>query len=317
MENEIKSGWLELPIENILAPNEKGIILGQGWSPQCEKQPSQSENDWGVLKTTAIQSGYFLEEENKLLPSHLEPRTQHEVKKGDLLITCAGPRNRCGVACLVRKTRKKLLISGKMYRFRINEKKANPEFIEMFLLSQDAWKEIDKMKTGGSDSGLNLTHARFKKLIVPIPPLPEQQAIVSKIEELLSDLENGKQQLQTAQQQLKVYRQSLLKWAFEGKLTNKNVKDGELPKGWRNKKLVEITTVLGDGLHGTPKYSEKGEYYFINGNNLTDGKIEIKENTKRVTLEEYEKYKKPLNDRTIFVSIKQVVGFGWTGRSDL
>lgn len=48
-----------------------------------------------------------------------------------------------------------------------------------------------------------------------VPPLPEQQAIVTKIEELLSELENGKQQLLTAQQQLKVYRQSLLKCAFE------------------------------------------------------------------------------------------------------
>jgi len=240
MRKEIKKDWVEIPIENILAPNEKGVILGQGWSPQCEKQPSQSENDWGVLKTTAIQSGYFIEEENKLLPSHLEPKTQHEVNKGDLLITCAGPRNRCGVACLVRKTRKKLLISGKMYRFRINEKKAVPEFIELFLLSQEAWKEIDKMKTGGSDSGLNLTHTRFKKLIIPIPPLPEQLAIVAKIEELLSNLENGRQQLQTAQQQLKVYRQSLLKWAFEGKLTNKNVKVGELPKRWKQVQIKEV-----------------------------------------------------------------------------
>lgn len=61
-------------------------------------------------------------------------------------------------------------------------------------------------------------HFQFlEKEFIPIPPLPEQQAIVSKIEELLSELENGKQQLLTAQQQLKVYRQSLLKWAFEGK----------------------------------------------------------------------------------------------------
>jgi len=52
-----------------------------------------------------------------------------------------------------------------------------------------------------------------------VPPLPEQKAIVAKIEELLSDLENGKWQLQTAQQQLKIYKQSLLKAAFEGKLT--------------------------------------------------------------------------------------------------
>jgi type I restriction enzyme S subunit len=59
-----------------------------------------------------------------------------------------------------------------------------------------------------------------------VPPIHEQQSIVAKIEELLSELENGKQQLQTAQQQLKVYRQSLLKWAFEGKLT----------KSWRESK---------------------------------------------------------------------------------
>ncbi len=59
-----------------------------------------------------------------------------------------------------------------------------------------------------------------------------QQAIVSKIEELFSELDKGIEDLKTAQQQLKTYRQSVLKWAFEGKLTNENVKEGELPKGW-------------------------------------------------------------------------------------
>jgi len=82
-----------------------------------------------------------------------------------------------------------------------------------------------------------------------------------------------------------------------------------IPKHWEIKHLEEITSVLGDGLHGTPKYSETGEYYFINGNNLTDGKIEIKANTKRVTFEEFEKYKKPLNERTIFVSINGTLGY--------
>lgn len=60
----------------------------------------------------------------------------------------------------------------------------------------------------------------FSKLEIPIPPLPEQHAIVAKIEELLSDLDNGVQQLRTAQQQLKIYRQSLLKAAFEGEATH-------------------------------------------------------------------------------------------------
>ena len=89
------------------------------------------------------------------------------------------------------------------------------------------------------------THKRFwisvySKIKVPYPSPEEQLAIVSKIEELLSDLDNGILQLQTALQQLKVYRQSLLKWAFEGKLSNKKVKDGELPKGWKWVKLGEV-----------------------------------------------------------------------------
>lgn len=86
---------------------------------------------------------------------------------------------------------------------------------------------------------------------LPVPPLSEQTDIVTKIEELLSDLENGKQQLLTAQAQLKVYRQSLLKWAFEGKLTNDNVKEGELPEGWKIVELREVVDKISDGPFGS------------------------------------------------------------------
>ncbi|MBI4648144.1 MAG: restriction endonuclease subunit S [Bacteroidia bacterium] len=154
----------------------------------------------------------------------------------------------------------------------------------------------------------NISQTILKNLFIPIPPFEEQLSIVSKIEELFSELDKGIEFLKTAQQQLKTYRQTVLKWAFEGKLTNKNVKEGELPEWWNWKELKEITSVLGDGLHGTPKYSETGDYFFINGNNLSDGKIEIKENTKRVAFEEYEKYKKPLNEKSILVSINGTLG---------
>lgn len=77
---------------------------------------------------------------------------------------------------------------------------------------------------------------------------------------------------------------------------------------WKKTTIEECTDVLGDGLHGTPKYTPDGEYAFINGNNLIDGKIVIKKDTKRVSEEEYEKYKKPLNERTLFVSINGTLG---------
>ena len=55
--------------------------------------------------------------------------------------------------------------------------------------------------------------------LIPLPPLAEQKRIVAKIEELFSELEAGEESLRVARRQLGVYRQSLLKQAFEGKLT--------------------------------------------------------------------------------------------------
>ncbi|MBA4411118.1 MAG: hypothetical protein C0397_17085 [Odoribacter sp.] len=120
----------------------------------------------------------------------------------------------------------------------------------------------------------------------PIPPLAEQQAIVSKIEELLSDLENGKQQLQLAQQQLKIYRQSLLKWAFEGKLTNKNVKEGELPTGWKIKELIDCAEMcLGKMLD---KSKNKGNYqYYLRNISVRWGSFDL-EDLEQMRFEESE-----------------------------
>ena len=56
-------------------------------------------------------------------------------------------------------------------------------------------------------------------LVVRLPPYQEQHRIVAKIEELFSELDKGVESLKTAREQLKVYRQSILKHAFEGKLT--------------------------------------------------------------------------------------------------
>ena len=79
-------------------------------------------------------------------------------------------------------------------------------------------------------------------------------------------------------------------------------------QNWKMTTIAECSTILGDGLHGTPKYDEAGEYAFINGNNLDNGHIAIKTDTKRVGRGEYEKYKKALTDRTVLVSINGTLG---------
>ena len=77
---------------------------------------------------------------------------------------------------------------------------------------------------------------------------------------------------------------------------------------WQEVTLKDVVTILGDGIHGTPKYDDNGEYFFINGNNLRDGKIVVDDRTRRAPAEEYKKHKKDLNDRTILVSINGTLG---------
>lgn len=79
-------------------------------------------------------------------------------------------------------------------------------------------------------------------------------------------------------------------------------------QNWKMTTIADCSTLLGDGLHGTPKYDNAGEYAFINGNNLDNGRITIKSETKRVGQSEYEKHKKALTERTVLVSINGTLG---------
>ena len=96
------------------------------------------------------------------------------------------------------------------------------------------------------------THKRYwistySQLPIFLPPLLEQHRIVTKIEELFSSLDKGIESLKTAQEQLKIYRQAVLKWAFEGKLTKKYLDKSELLQGWKTEKLENLCEFITKG----------------------------------------------------------------------
>ena len=72
--------------------------------------------------------------------------------------------------------------------------------------------------------------------------------------------------------------------------------------------LKQISSKIGDGIHGTPIYDENGSYYFINGNNLGSGRIVITSSTKKVSRDEYLRHKKELNESTVLLSINGTIG---------
>lgn len=77
---------------------------------------------------------------------------------------------------------------------------------------------------------------------------------------------------------------------------------------WEVRKMGDIANKIGDGLHGTPDYTDGSDYYFINGNNLINGKIEIYENTKKVSVSTFLKNDKNLKENTLLISINGTIG---------
>lgn len=192
--------------------------MGQGWSPKCDRTPILNDDEWAVITTTAVQPGEFVYSENKKLPDSLQPREKHELEVGDVLITRAGPRARCGVCCMVKKTKKRLINCDKVYRIRVDENVIFPEYLEMVLNSPAFQKRIAFCKTGGSDSGVNLTQDRFLAIEIPVPSLDTQKEIMDEVSKRMSIYKCIEATIENISIQSDALRLSILKEAFEGRL---------------------------------------------------------------------------------------------------
>ncbi len=126
------------------------------------------------------------------------------------------------------------------------------KFLFYFLFS--AKKEIEKRAYGGAQP--NISNEKIESLSFSLPPLNEQKRIVTKIEELFSELDKGVENLKKAQEQLKVYRQAVLKHAFEGKLTEKWREENKDKLESADQLLIRILKSRKENWNGRGKYKE-------------------------------------------------------------
>tara|TARA_B100001059_G_scaffold166779_1_gene166381 strand:- start:4175 stop:5806 length:1632 start_codon:yes stop_codon:yes gene_type:complete len=192
--------------------------ISQGWSPKCLSEGT-SDTSWGVIKTSSVQEIQFLEQENKKLPDNLEPREALKVEVGDILTTRAGPRSRCGVTCYVENLSLNLMICDKVYRYKAKTEIGHSKFLVMQLNSHPTLENIESLKTGISESGMNLTQKKFKALPLKWPSKEEQTQIVSRVEELFAFAERIEQKANAALERVNNLTQSILAKAFRGELT--------------------------------------------------------------------------------------------------
>ncbi len=139
-----------------------------------------------------------------------DKRTQ--IGQGDVLLTIVGA---IGRAAIVTSESQKFTLQRSVAVIRPLE--VLPKFVMYQLESPSLAAHFNKQAKGTAQKGIYLRTLGLTDIAVP--PLAEQHRIVAKIEELFSEIDKGVESLKTAKAQLQVYRQALLKHAFEGKLT--------------------------------------------------------------------------------------------------
>lgn len=157
---------------------------------------------------------------------------KHGIKYGDILLSHINSDYHLGKTAIFKYQSNTVIHGINLLLIRLVEK-INPDFINyQFKFLRIKGKFIEEAQRAVNQSSIN--QKKLKTFPILLAPLPEQRAIVAKIEELFSELDSGIDSLNKAKKQLEVYRQAVLKSAFEGKLT----------KEWRGKNQYSMDNFL-------------------------------------------------------------------------
>lgn len=140
---------------------------------------------------------------------------RHNFVAGDILISKLG--DPLGEACIAPESIERGVLVADVVRARITHEWLSSRFLTHQINSGHVIEQFKSLTKGTTRPRVNLT--KIRDLNIYLCPRDEQTRIVEKLEELLSDLDNGVAELKAAQTKLSQYRQSLLKSAVEGSLT--------------------------------------------------------------------------------------------------
>ncbi|WP_435738954.1 restriction endonuclease subunit S [Cellulosimicrobium sp. PMB13] len=172
---DLPAHWKAIRLKWIVAP------ITQGWSPQAHAQQA-GPDEWGVVKAGCVNGGAFRPDQNKRLPPELEPRYDLEIRDGDFLVSRANTLPLVGSAALVRSPRGRLMLSDKIFRTRVDETKAVPEYVAAVFRTRSSRAQIESGATGASHSMQNVGQDTIRELLIPLPPIKEQREVVARIE---------------------------------------------------------------------------------------------------------------------------------------
>ncbi len=205
----LPDGWVWVRLGEITLYSEAGKSF------LCEEREVK-DDEWGVVKVSSVSWGYFKERENKFY-SKLPPNDlKYQIMAGDFIITRAsGSPALLGKSVIVPYIKKNLLLNDKTIRF-VFAKHGIKMFVNLFNGSSYAKSHFMNCATGTNTSMRNLTRSDMETLLIPLPPLAEQQAIVERVDRLLNHINALEQQVTERKHHAEQLMQAVLKEAFAG-----------------------------------------------------------------------------------------------------
>ncbi|MBS9525668.1 restriction endonuclease subunit S [Litoribacter alkaliphilus] len=161
------------------------------------------------------------------------------------------------------------------------------KFISFFLRSKEGQKRILENFTGSAQGGINQKFAQNTQ--VPIPPLPEQQRIVAKLDAMFGHLDSLREKMDGIPVLLKNFRQQVLTQAVTGELT-KEWREGKGLGEWEEKNLEEICISITDGDHQAPPKAESGIPFLVISD-ISNGNLDLEKASRFVPIQYFENLK--------------------------
>ena len=182
------------------------VIAGK--SPQGSSNPA-NDDEYGVLKVSAVGEHGFVERENKSLINQSGFNPELEVRADFLLVTRANA-NRSGVgrACVVAATRTGLMLSDKTLRLVDNPKRVRQRFLLQALKSRECRRHIEAEANG--TEAKNISQVKLKNAPIWLPSLEEQDQVLEVLSCFDASIESLEKHLVATNMARQVLREKLL-----------------------------------------------------------------------------------------------------------
>ena len=215
----LPKGWVWATFEGIASNDKNAIVDGPFGSNLKVSDYIDDENGIPVLTTKNLEYGYDKQFVRYISRDKFLELKRSEVKGGDILVAKIGS---CGKAAIYPENLQSAMIPANLLKMTVYPD-INKLYVFYFLNSRFFKKELENITTATAQPAFNVT--KFRKLHLPLPPLPEQHQIVAEIESRLSVADQLEKVVEQSLKQAERLRQSILKQAFEGKLVPQDPTD--------------------------------------------------------------------------------------------